>query len=98
MGGSPHTCASFNPGGYRTVGFLQLISGDTLLSRDLGLASLNSWECLLHLVLPLNRYCFPPPQEMGSGFVFLGLASRAAAVSPLVTHGEAGLQLTWCRL
>lgn len=48
---------------------------------DLGLASLNSWECLLHLVLPPNRYCFPPaPRDVagflpGGGFVFLGLAS-----------------------
>lgn len=33
MGGSPHTHASFNLGGYGTVGFLQLISGDTLFSR-----------------------------------------------------------------
>lgn len=75
------------------------------LVGDLGLASLNSWECLLHLVLPPNCYCFPLPQEMGLDFSLVvalsSLASQAGLLLSLLllyAVGEAGLQLTWCRL
>lgn len=71
---------------------------------DLGLASLNFWVCLLHLVLPPNCCCFPLPQEMGLDFCLVvavsSLASRAELLLSLLLYAvrEAGLQVTWCRV
>lgn len=70
---------------------------------DLGLTSLNSWESLLHLLLPPNHYCFLLPQEMGLDFctvlALCSLASQAELLLSLFLFcavREASLQL--CRL
>lgn len=75
-GGSPITCAQFNPGGYETVRLPQHI-----YRASVAMTSLNSWGSLLYLLLPPNHYYFHLPQEReagflcGAGFVFLDLTS-----------------------
>lgn len=64
------------------------------LVGDLGLTSLNSWESLLHLLLPRNHCCFLLPQEMGLDFCVVlalsSLASQAELLLSLVLCSQGG--------
>lgn len=101
IGGSP--VAQFNPGGYETKISSAHFMERPCLVGDLGMTSLNSWESLLHLLLPPNHAYFPLPQEMDVDFCTVvalsSLTSQAELFLSLFLFNavrEAGLQL--CRL